>query len=127
MLNHNKYKEFMLKILIRIFLKSTQRYSCLQGRNVSFSLLWFAKALSIDIDLDLLDHSKEADLLEIMQYILEDIGEIKNVTLGKEVHRWISCYDQSAMNIKVQVNKRPLDGNAYERKTIENTQLYCMS
>ena len=56
----------MLKILIRIFLKSTQRYSCLQGRNVSFSLLWFAKALSIDIDLDLLDHSKEADLLEIM-------------------------------------------------------------
>lgn len=66
MLNHNKYKEFMLKILIRIFLKSTQRYSCLQGRNVSFSLLWFAKALSIDIDLDLLDHSKEADLLEIM-------------------------------------------------------------
>ena len=58
---------------------------------------------------------------------MEDIGEIKNVTLGKEVHRWISCYDQSAMNIKVQVNKRSLDGNAYERKTIENTQLYCMS
>lgn len=126
MLNHNKHKEFMFKILIRIFQSPLKDVLAFKGGTLAF-LCYGLPRFSTDIDLDLLDYSKESDLLEIMQDILEDIGEIKNMTLGKELHRWIFRYDPSAMNIKVEVNKRPLDGNTYERKTLENTQVYCMS
>ena len=126
MLNHNKHKEFMFKILIRIFQGPLKDVLAFKGGTLAF-LCYGLPRFSTDIDLDLLDYSKEADLLDIMQDILEDIGEIKNMTLGKELHRWIFRYDPSAMNIKVEVNKRPLDGNTYERKSIENTQVYCMS
>lgn len=118
MLNHNKHKEFMFKILIRIFQSPLKDVLAFKGGTLAF-LCYGLPRFSTDIDLDLLDYSKEPDLLEIMQDILENIGEIKNMTLGKELHRWIFRYDPSAMNIKVEVNKRPLDGNTYERKSIE--------
>lgn len=104
MLNHNKHKEFMFKILIRIFQSPLKDVLAFKGGTLAF-LCYGLPRFSTDIDLDLLDYSKESDLLEIMQDILEDIGEIKNMTLGKELHRWIFRYDPSAMNIKVEAIK----------------------
>ena len=126
MLNHSKHKEFMLKILLRTFQSPLKDALAFKGGTLAF-LCYGLPRFSTDIDLDLLDHNREAELLELMQDILEDIGDIKNKTLGKDLHRWIFRYDQSGMNIKVEVNKRPLDGNVYERKMIENTPVYCMS
>ena len=126
MLNHSKHKEFMLKILLRTFQSPLKDALAFKGGTLAF-LCYGLPRFSTDIDLDLLDHNREAELLELMQDILEDIGDIKNKTLGKDLHRWIFRYDQSGMNIKVEVNKRPLDGNFYERKMIENTPVYCMS
>lgn len=126
MLNHKRHKDFMLKILCSIFQSPLRDSLAFKGGTLAF-LCYGLPRFSTDIDLDLLDHSSEAELLELMQDVLEDIGEIKNMTLGKDLHRWIFRYDQSGMNIKVEINKRSLDGNYYERKKIENTDIYCMN
>lgn len=126
MLNHGKHKAFMLKILTSIFQSSIKDSLAFKGGTLAF-LCYGLPRFSTDIDLDLLDHTREKEVVGVLQDILEDIGEIKNMTLGKALHRWIFRYDESAMNIKVEVNKRSLDGNRYERKKIENTDVYCMS
>ena len=82
---------------------------------------------STDVDIDLLDLSQEENLLHAMRSILLDLGEIKNETLGKDLHRRIFRYDQSGMNIKVEINKRQNTDNEYEYHTIANTQVRCMS
>jgi predicted nucleotidyltransferase component of viral defense system len=126
MLNHTKHKEFMLAILQKTFRHPIGEYLGFKGGTLAF-LVHGLDRFSTDIDIDLLDLSQEQALLSAMRNILLELGEIKNETLGKDLHRWIFRYDQSGMNIKVEINKRQNTDNEYEYHTIADTQVRCMN
>ncbi|MBP6257170.1 nucleotidyl transferase AbiEii/AbiGii toxin family protein [Patescibacteria group bacterium] len=81
---------------------------------------------STDIDLDLLDHAYEQEVMNEMTALLSRIGEIKSFTRGADLHRWIFRYDERSTNIKVELNKRDLIHNHYEVKTIQGVDILCM-
>jgi predicted nucleotidyltransferase component of viral defense system len=74
---------------------------------------------STDLDLDILDISKEQEIIEKVKEILLRLGDVKNETLGKAIHRWIFRYDADSMNIKVELNKRVRENNSYELQNID--------
>lgn len=123
-----KYKiheEFMIKILHGLFQSSIAPYLAFKGGTLAY-FCYDLERYSTDIDLDLLDHRYEEEVKTEITALLSRIGEIKNITLGKELHRWIFRYDEQSANIKVELNKRDLTGNTYEYKEIFGQQIYCM-
>jgi hypothetical protein len=81
---------------------------------------------STDIDLDLLDHAYEQQVIDEITALLSRLGDIKNTTLGADLHRWIFRYDLQSTNIKVELNKRDLIYNQYEIKNIQEQDILCM-
>jgi len=82
---------------------------------------------STDIDLDILDISQEQAILQSMREILVMIWDIKNETLGQNLHRWIFRYDDKSMNIKIELNKRIFKTNTYHIQNIAETKILCMT
>lgn len=123
-----KYKlheEFMLKILHGLFVSKVAPYLAFKGGTLAY-FCYDLERYSTDIDLDLLDHHYEEEVKTEITALLSRIGEIKNMTLGKDLHRWIFRYDEKSTNIKVELNKRDLTGNTYEYKTIYGQKIYCI-
>lgn len=69
---------------------------------------------STDIDLDLLDITKEKEVIDYMNQELPLIGEVERPMLGRDLHRWKFHYDQNGRNIKIELNKRQHLQTKYE-------------
>lgn len=115
---YKTHEEFLIKILHELFSSPVAPYLAFKGG----TLAYFAYNLdrySTDIDLDLLDHTYEQEVMDIITVLLSRISEIKLYTRGKDLHRRIFRYDSQSTNIKIELNKRDLSHNKYEIKTIQ--------
>ena len=75
----------------------------------------------------MLDISREQELIDFLNKILSDIGEIKSFLVGRDLHRWTFRYDEDSWNIKVEINKRENQYTQYEFKKIEGIQVQCQT
>ena len=122
---YKTHEEYLIKILQALFSSSVAPYLAFKGGTLAY-LCYDLTRYSTDIDLDLLDHTYEPQVIEEMTAILSRLGEIKNTTLGKNLHRWTFRYDLQSTNIKVELNKRDLSHNQYEMKNIQGINMQCM-
>lgn len=115
----------MIKILHWLFSSSVSPYLAFKGGTLAY-FCYDLDRYSTDIDLDLLDHSYEQAVMDEITSLLSRLGDIKNTTLGADLHRWIFRYDLQSTNIKVELNKRDLTHNQYEIRPIHGMDIHCM-
>lgn len=115
----------MIQILHGLFTGPAAPYLAFKGGTLAY-FCYDLDRYSTDIDLDLLDHSYEQLVIDEITALLARIGDIKNTTLGKDLHRWIFRYDIQSTNIKVELNKRDLSHNQYEIRKIQGVEILCM-
>ena len=115
----------MIKILHGLFTSSVAPYLAFKGGTLAY-FCYDLDRYSTDIDLDLLDHAYEQQVINEITALLSRIGDIKNTTLGADLHRWIFRYDLQSTNIKIELNKRDLTHNQYEIKNIQGQNILCM-
>jgi predicted nucleotidyltransferase component of viral defense system len=126
MVNNQVHEKYMKNILTTIFSHQIGNFLAFKGGTLVY-LLYKLDRFSTDLDLDLLDISQEQLVIEKMREILIGLGEIKNETLGKNIHRWIFRYDEKNMNIKIELNKKIWIHNTYISQTISDVTLSCMT
>ena len=115
----------MINILHWLFSSSVAPYLAFKGGTLAY-FCYDLDRYSTDIDLDLLDHTYEQAVMDEITSLLSRLGDIKNTTLGADLHRWIFRYDLQSTNIKVELNKRDLTHNQYEIKPIHGMDIRCM-
>jgi predicted nucleotidyltransferase component of viral defense system len=116
----------MRLILKSVFSDEIGQFLAFKGGTLAY-LCYDLDRFSTDIDIDVLDIEQEQLIIQKMRKILLRSGQIKNETLGKNLHRRIYRYDQKSMNIKVELNKRSLTGNIYDTQFIEEIPIRCMT
>ncbi|MDR0650608.1 MAG: nucleotidyl transferase AbiEii/AbiGii toxin family protein [Candidatus Peribacteria bacterium] len=116
----------MRRILKSVFSSEIGEFLAFKGGTLAYFCFGLDR-FSTDIDIDILDLEQEQAIIHQMRTILLDLGEYKNETLGKNLHRRIYRYDEKNRNIKVELNKRKLTGNDYEIQTIADTPIRCMT
>ncbi len=126
MLNNEMHEKHMKSILFEVFSSEISNFLAFKGGTLAY-LIYNLDRFSTDIDLDILDIKKEDIIIKKMQEILVKLGDIKNETLGKTLHRWTFRYDDISMNIKVELNKRIWENNSYEMQKINKTNILCMT
>lgn len=126
MLNNEIHKKHMKNILTSIFTDEIGQFLAFKGGTLVY-LNYNLDRFSTDIDLDILDLEQEQAIIERIREILFRIGDVKNETLGKTIHRWMFRYDDTSMNIKVELNKRNWQNNTYDTQIIENVSINCMT
>ncbi len=126
MLNNEIHEKHMKNILTAIFTDEIGQFLAFKGGTLVY-LNYNLDRFSTDIDLDILDLNQEQAIIERIREILYRIGDVKNETLGKTIHRWMFRYDDTSMNIKVELNKRIWQNNTYDSQIIENIPINCMT
>ncbi len=124
-MNYKVHEKYMRIILKEIFTNKLWDLLAFKGGTLVY-LTHNLDRFSTDIDIDIIDIEKEELIVQEIREILTKVGEIKNETLGKNLHRRIFRYDERSMNIKVELNKRIRENNTYEYKTIDGVKLQCM-
>jgi len=125
MVNNELHETHMKNILTAISTHEIGQFLAFKGGTLAYRLHNLDR-FSTDIDLDLLDINKEKNIMKNMEEILVRLGDIKNMTMGKDMHRWIFGYDQENMNIKVEINKRIWKNNTYRSQNVKEVTISCM-
>jgi len=127
-LSESKYKhhsEYINKIIQGLFASKISEYIAFKWWTLAY-LCYDLDRYSTDIDLDLLNHDAEKEVIDEITALLANIWEIKNRTLWRDLHRWIFRYDDKSPNIKVELNKRDVSWNTYEYREIFWQKVCCM-
>jgi hypothetical protein len=80
---------------------------------------------SVDIDLDLLDETKEKEVFEKINKIISNYGTITDSYIQRFNLRNVISYNLKAQNIKVEVNRRQF-GSKYEVKNLLGISMLVM-
>ena len=120
------HEDYMKKLLYTIFTHEVGSFLGFKGGTLAY-LCHGLDRFSTDIDIDLLDITKEQIVIDTMREILVVHGDIKNEVLGKNLHRRVFRYDERSMNIKIELNKRFSHHNTYHIQSIDNLKLQCMT
>ena len=115
----------MRKIISNVFSSDIAPYIAFKGGTLAY-FCYNLDRYSTDIDIDLLDNEQEEYVLEVISELLDNLGDVKSLLVGKHLHRRKFRYDLQSTNIKVELNKRVSPHNVYEYQTIENTQVLSM-
>ena len=126
MFNQELHEQHMKIILKELFSSEIGKYLAFKWGTLTYFVHGLDR-FSTDLDLDILDISKEQEIIQKVKEVLLRLGDVKNETLGKTIHRWIFRYDTDSMNIKVELNKRVRENNNYELQTIDWEKILCMS
>jgi len=116
-LDYPKHKNILLQILKDIF-SDTSLSPYLGFKGGTAALMFYGLTRnSVDIDLDLLDESKEQEVFEKIKKIAESYGRIVDARIKRFNIVVVIAYDQKSQNIKIEVNRRNY-GSRYELKTL---------
>jgi len=126
MFNQELHEQHMKTILKELFSSEIWKYLAFKWGTLTYFVHGLDR-FSTDLDLDILDISKEQEIIQKVKEVLLRLGDVKNETLGKTIHRWIFRYNTDSMNIKVELNKRVRENNNYELQTIDWEKILCMS
>lgn len=125
-LDYPKHKNILLQILKDIF-SDTSIAPYLGFKGGTSALMFYGlNRNSVDIDLDLLDESKEQEVFEKIQKIAESYGRIIDSRIKRFNLITIISYDQKSQNIKIEVNKRNF-GSKYELKSLLGISMLVMN
>jgi len=116
----------MIRILHWLFTSEISPYIAFKWGTLAY-FCYDLDRYSTDIDLDLLDHNHEEQVMDSITTLLSRLGEIKNYTRGADLHRWVFRYNLQSTNIKVELNKRKVTYNHYEIKTIQWVEIQTMN
>ncbi|HPN54296.1 MAG TPA: nucleotidyl transferase AbiEii/AbiGii toxin family protein [Candidatus Moranbacteria bacterium] len=116
-LDFAKHKSILLQILKDIF-SDTSLSPYLGFKGGTAALMFYnLNRNSVDIDLDLLDESREQEVFDKIEKIASDYGKIVDSRIKRFNLITIISYDDKSQNIKIEVNRRDF-GSKYELKTL---------
>lgn len=125
-LDYPKHKNILLQILKDIFSDtSLSPYIGFKGGTAAL-MFYGLNRNSVDIDLDLLDESREQEVFEKIQKIAESYGKIVDSRIKRFNLVTIISYDLRSQNIKIEVNRRDF-GSKYELKTLLGISMSVMT
>ena len=124
-LDYSKHKNILLQILKDIYSDtSIAPYLGFKGGTAAM-MFYDLPRNSVDLDLDLLDETKENEVFERINKIISNYGKITDSYIQKFNLRNVISYDPKAQNIKVEVNRRQF-GSKYEMKTLLGISMLVM-
>lgn len=124
-LGYAKHKNILLRILKDIYSDtSIAPYLGFKGGTAAM-MFYDLPRNSVDIDLDLLDDTKEKIVFEKINNIISTYGNITDSSIQKHNLRNVISHDSKAQNIKVEVNRRQF-GSKYEMKTLLGISMIVM-
>ena len=124
-LDYSKHKAILLQILKDIY-SDTSIAPHLGFKGGTAALLFYdLNRNSVDLDFDLLDETKEAEVFEKLQKITASYGTITDSKIKHFNLLNIISYAPGAQKIKVEVNRRNF-GSKYEMKTILGISMLVM-
>jgi len=125
-LNYPKHKNILLQILKDIFSDtSISPYLGFKGGTAAL-MFYDLDRNSVDIDLDLLDESKEQEVFEKIQKIAAGYGKIIYSRIKRFNLVTIIAHDLKSQNIKIEVNRRNFDSK-YEMRTLLGISMLVMT
>ena len=125
-LNYSKHKTILLQILKDIY-SDTSIAPHLGFKGGTAAMMFYGLPRnSVDLDLDLLDESKEIEVFIKINEIVRDYGKVTDSSIQKSNLRNVISYDPKAQNIKVEVNRRQF-GSRYEIKTYLGISMLVMT
>ncbi len=124
-LDYSKHKHILLQILKDIYSDtSIAPYLGFKGGTAAM-MFYSLPRNSVDLDLDLLDETKEKEVFEKINKIISNYGKITDSYMQRFNLRNVISYAPKAQNIKVEVNRRQL-GSKYEIKTLLGISMLVM-
>lgn len=124
-LDYSKHKNILLQILKDIYSDSSiAPYLGFKGGTAAM-MFYDLPRKSVDLDLDLLDETKEKEVFDKINKIIGQYGKITDSYIQKSNLKNVVSYDQKAQNIKVEVNLRQF-GSKYEVKTLLGISMLVM-
>lgn len=124
-LNYPKHKNILLQILKDIF-SDTSISPYLGFKGGTAALMFYGlDRNSVDIDLDLLDESKEQEVFEKIQKIALSYGQIVDSRIKRFNLITVISYNLKSQNIKIEINRRDF-GSKYELKTLLGISMQVM-
>lgn len=124
-LNYPQHKNIMLQILKEIF-SDTSIAPFLGFKGGTAALMFYGlNRHSVDIDLDLLDETKEQEVFEKIQKIAGHYGKITESRIKRFNLVTVISYDLKAQNLKVEVNRRKF-GSKFEMNTLLGISMLVM-
>lgn len=125
-LDYLKHKNIMLQILKDIY-SDTSLSPHLGFKGGTAALLFYdLNRNSVDLDLDLLDETKESEVFEKLQKITASYGTIIDSRIKRFNLINVISYTFGAQKIKVEVNRRNY-GSRYEVKTLLGISMLVMT
>ncbi len=125
-LNYSKHKTILLQILKDIY-SDTSIAPHLGFKGGTAAMMFYGLPRnSVDLDLDLLDESKENEVFIKINEIVRNYGKVTDSSIQKSNLRNVISYDPKAQNIKVEVNRRQF-GSRYEIKTYLGISMLVMT
>lgn len=124
-LDYSKHKNILLQILKDIY-SDTSIAPYLGFKGGTAALMFYdLPRNSVDLDLDLLDETKEVEVFEKVNKIIQAYGKITDSHMKRFNLTNIISYDPKAQNIKVEINRRQF-GSRYEMKTLLGISMLVM-
>jgi predicted nucleotidyltransferase component of viral defense system len=125
-LDYSKHKNILLQILKDIYSDSSiAPYLGFKGGTAAL-MFYDLPRNSVDIDLDLLDESKETEVFEKVQKIVKEYGKITDSHIKRFNLTNVISYDPKAQNIKVEINRRQF-GSRYDVKNLLGISMLVMN
>jgi len=125
-LNYSKHKTILLQILKDIY-SDTSIAPHLGFKGGTAAMMFYGLPRnSVDLDLDLLEESREIEVFRKINEIVRNYGKVTDSSIQKSNLRNVISYDPKAQNIKVEVNRRQF-GSMYEVKTYLGISMLVMT
>jgi len=124
-LDYSKHKNILLQILKDIYSDtSISPYLGFKGGTAAM-MFYDLPRNSVDLDLDLLNETKENEIFEKINKIVSQYGIITDSYIQKSNLKNVISYDHKSQNIKIEVNRRQF-GSKYEVKTLLGISMLVM-
>ncbi len=125
MLNKAEHKNILLQILKDIY-SDTEISPFLGFKGGTATYLFYnLDRFSVDIDIDLLDESKEKIIFSKIENIVKNYGQIKDSIKKRYSLFFMISYKERNQNIKVEINLRRF-GSQYELKSYLGISMLVM-
>jgi hypothetical protein len=128
-LNYGVHKNILVQILIDIYSDTTiAPYLGFKGGTAAY-LFYGLDRYSVDLDIDVLDESKEDYIYEQILKIIKKYGEIKESQKKRFNLFFLLSYDnkeKNAQNVKIEINRRSF-GSKYEVRAFNGVSMLVMN
>jgi len=128
-LNYSIHKNILVQILIDIY-SDTTIAPCLGFKGGTAAYLFYGlNRYSVDLDIDILDESKEDYIFEKILKIIKKYGEVKDSQKKRFNLFFLLSYDskeKNAQNVKIEINRRSF-GSKYEVRAFNGVSMLVMN